>query len=257
MYGKNLELENCKIKNLLFSTGGADTETKILIHNTEIFCIDMNMNSISDIKIINCTVFNIYCPTTYQENPFIGSVSLSGNFFPKSTKDFPLKNAQAYRNLRAHLLALQNTVAADKFHALEQAVERETDTLFNRIVSYVYEGLSDFGGSILRPVVWLLLLTVASVLLIVIIDGAVRGLDLSVYQGWRAGLLENDTWGRVARAFTLGTQPLYNPLGIFGAKTLLVARSGWIAFWLSFQAFFSAVLVALTILSVRRRFKMK
>jgi len=254
---KKIEIISCNIRSTIFHENTGKIESKIFIHNTKIFNVEIYKNSVGNIEVIGCIILDIRCPTSYQGNPFLGSVSLSRNYFPKSTKGFPLENAQAYRNLRAHLLALQNTVAADKFHALEQAVERETDTLFNRIVSRSYEALSDFGGSILRPVVWLGLLTVASVLLIWIFDGAVRGLDLSVYQGWRAGLLDNDAWGRVARAVTLGTQPLYNPLGIFGAKTLLVARSGWIAFWLSFQAFFSAVLVALTILAVRRRFKMK
>ena len=58
-------------------------------------------------------------------------------------------------------------------------------------------------------------------------------------------------------AVVLALQSIVNPFGIFGARAMVVAETGWLNIWLGFSGLVSAVLIALLILALRRRFKMR
>jgi len=167
-----------------------------------------------------------------------------------------LAGPQPYRNLRHHLRALENDRAANIVHAAEQAVERETDSWPAKILSHLYELGSDFGGSVGRPILLLLCLWIVTTSIIVTFDGAMCALPAESYTGWRAVFLQPDLEGKIARSMMLATQPITNPLGVFGFKSLMVAKSGWLNFALVLDGIVSAALLALFFLAARRRFKM-
>jgi len=99
------------------------------------------------------------------------------------------------------------------------------------ILSHLYEWMSDFGSSALRPLVWQAVLFGLSFSLILCSDGAVKD-PTSKLVGWQQVLID-PRWGDWARAAYLALQPLVNPIGIFGPRSVLVPRFPWLAVWLS------------------------
>ena len=134
-------------------------------------------------------------------------------------------------------------------------MEREDDSWTNWFVSHLYEGMSDFGSSVLRPFLWLLLLYSVSVCAIFYSGGA-EVPPLSDLVGWQRTLID-PAWGEYWRAFYLALQPVVNPIGIFGPKWLLIPRYSELAAWLSLHGFLSLILLALLIFAIRRRFKIQ
>ena len=87
------------------------------------------------------------------------------------------------------------------------------------------------------------------------IDGAEPALDSSAYHGWQTDLLQSDA--AYTRALVLVGQYVFNPLGLLSTRALVVARSDGVLAWMIIQSFFSATLITLLILAIRRRFKLK
>lgn len=95
-------------------------------------------------------------------------------------------------------------------------------------------------------------------MLIYLGDGAVLVMDEDSYQdNWRDILVNPGFIGRFSKAIFLGIQPIINPLGVFGLKTILVAKQSWLALLMAVEGLFSVTLVALFILAIRRRFRME
>jgi hypothetical protein len=128
----------------------------------------------------------------------------------------------------------------------------------NRLLSHLYEWMSDFGSSALRPLVWQVVLFALSFSLILGSDGAVQASrdPASELIGWQQILID-PRWGTFARAAYLALQPLVNPIGIFGPRSLLIPRFPWLAVWLSVAGILGIVLLALFIFAIRRRFKIQ
>lgn len=160
---------------------------------------------------------------------------------------------QPYRNIRSHLTSIGNLTLANFFHSAELAIEREADTFFNRVLSHAYEKLSDYGSSAMLPVLWWFGIGLLSALSIYSVDGAINAfsVDSEYYIGWRESLLNSCP----QRSLYLSFQSMLNPLGIFGVKVLFVPAYSWLAVMLLIQGLLSAVLIALTIFAIRRRFK--
>jgi hypothetical protein len=190
-------------------------------------------------------------------NPFRGMVHFDrAVYFPRTIVGGS-DRVQSYRNMRAHMLELENTPMVNRFHTLEQASERRLDRWgFQRFVSWLYEMLSDYGSSVLRPLLWFVLLLVLTTAIVYLTSGA-ETVDAQTFKGWQEALIGTGQHARIHRAIILTLQSTLNPLGIFGAKVLLVARTSWLAAWLSFHGLATAILVALFILAIRRRFKMQ
>lgn len=191
-----------------------------------------------------------------SSNPFTGSIWFANTWFP-TEKDMP-QGAQPYRNMRHHLRSLSNMQMADFFHALELRTERRQETWTNKAISYIYDLFSDFGASILRPILWLLLLGVTAAYILIILDGAVptRALESSAV-GWQTALLGDDIAAPINRGFYLSFYSIIHPLGLFGGQPLLVASTHWLSGLLIIEGIFSATLIALTIFALRRRFKLQ
>ncbi len=188
-------------------------------------------------------------------NPFASSVAFEDTFFPRHTSKYFIDNAQPYRNMRHHLMSLENETTASMFHSLELAIERENDPPLNKFLSICYEMLSDYGASITRPLNWLTGILLISLLVIGGNDGASLAMKIDTYQGWQEAL--TDPEAKFARATTLIGHYIFNPFGILGTKSLVVPSNGFFLFWVMLQSLFSTTFITLTILAIRRRFKLK
>lgn len=249
-----LYIENCSIAvlNIL----GVNAEVSMV--RTHVGNLELQPNALKHYEMRHGSLLNITCPPPGGGNPFTGTVSFKEVFFPRERGIFILKGSQPYRNMRHHLRSLENAQMANLIHSAELAVEREDDSWTNQVLSYVYEWASDFGSSALRPFLWQLLFISLSMLLLVRSDGAVPASSeqVSSLVGWQTALVEPIS-GEYARALYLALQPLVNPIGIFGVKSLLVPKYPWLAVWLSLHGFLSVVLLALLIFAIRRRFKIQ
>jgi hypothetical protein len=250
-----LHVENCSIAVLRVHGVGAE----VSMESTHVGNLEVHASALKHYEMRHGSLLNVTCPPPGGGNPFTGTVSFKDVFFPRQRGVFILKGPQPYRNMRHHLRSLENAQMANLIHSAELAVEREDDSWTNRVLSYVYEWASDFGSSALRPLLWQLLLISFSMLLILYSDGAVPALSeqASGFVGWQAALMEPTTSGDYARAFYLALQPLVNPIGIFGVKSLLVPRYPLLAVWLSLHGFLAVVLLALLVFAIRRRFKIQ
>jgi hypothetical protein len=231
------------------------------IIDTNIGEISFGSKSILEYEMTGGCLLNIKCPAPWQENPITGSFSLDNTvFLPRKSKNKSeasfLDGPQPYRNLRAHLMNLQNNQTANLVHSLELAVERETESgWFNKLLSWLYEKFSDYGSSTLRPTACFFGILVFSWVLGFIDGGGSPALGLEEYTGWRSVLLQENLCGRTMRAIVLGSQSVVNPLGIFGSKNLLVPNHIWLASFSVILGLFSAIFIALFIFAIRRRFK--
>ena len=250
--------ENCRISRLELGAPRSVEESSVVLLNSWVGHLILHSQGNRHFEVQGGGIFNLNCPAPDAENPFMGSVIFGGNvFFPRSTKHYPIEGPQPYRNLQAHLVKLENGPAVSFVRAAEQAIERETDTRLNKVLSYLYQWFSNYGSSTLRPVIWLVSLLAFNVWLINYVDGAARAFPDDFYVGWRESLLDTGAPGRASRASLLALQSILNPFGIFGARAMVVAETGWLNIWLGISGLLSAGLIALFILALRRRFKMQ
>jgi hypothetical protein len=252
-----LDLNNCTISNIdIVGSLGAPNTACLQITNSRIGQIIARPKSIENLSITGGTVLNIITPPPGAENPFIGEVSFSNVFFPRTSKYMRTNGPQLYRNLCYHLMDLHNEKNANIVHSAELAIERESDSPFNKFISFVYETLSDFGNSTLRPVFCFMLFSLFAISFITYFDGSLPGQSQSNYIGWQKILLEDNLDGKIARAIVLTGQQILNPLGLLGHKGLTVARNGWILAISIIYSLLSLILITLFIFAVRRRFKL-
>ena len=253
----SLVFENCRIADMRLGSPRYQYEAKLVLNNTWIGNLELYAACSKNFEMVGGGIFNLDCPPPDSDNPFTGSVTFQKVFLPRTAKVYPIEGPQPYRNFRAHMVKLENTPAVNFIHAAEQALERETDTRFNKFLSYCYDYLSNYGSSILRPLVWFAFLFTFNVILIYRIDGAGQALPDEFYSGWRETLLESGGGSKVSRAILLAFQSIFNPFGVFGVRTLVVAQQVWLNLWLGFSGLLSGVLIALLIFALRRRFKIR
>ncbi|WP_119422599.1 hypothetical protein [Desertibaculum subflavum] len=251
-----VDANNCRyvhIKDMFVGRLVLHAINEILIENCWIGRLQIGSKVVGDCIMKGGGILSIQCPPPKPDSPFTGAVHFSPETrFPEKKTD-EMQDAQAYRNLRAHMIALENNPMANKFYVLEQRFERDREhENFAKAVSWLYAGLSSYGSSMLRPLLWFGGLYAATFLLLLVTDGVALAEDRF---GWQAGLSGSDYWAQARRAFFLTNQSTFNPLGIFGAKSIAAAANGWLAFWLVIHGLLSAIFATLFILAVRRRFK--
>jgi len=250
----NLHLNNCNIGLLRVQD---HRKAEIRVHESNIGTLNVRGDSIGYYEMKGGSLLNVVCPAPKSDNPFTGTVSFTPNvFFPRKRGTYILPGPQPYRNLRYHLRALENVQMANLIHSAELAVERKDDPWTNKVLSWFYEMMSDFGSSALRSILWLVLLYLLSAWAILWSDGAVSAAPTSELIGWQQALVD-PLWGEEARSLYLAFQPLVNPIGIFGPKSLLIPRYPLLALGLSLQGLLSLILLALLIFAIRRRFKIQ
>lgn len=240
--------ENCEFVKLTLNN-----DARVYLNNCKIGTLEIT--NAHQIHMEGGCVLNIQVAAPGNSNPLTGSVNFANTFFPRNKFEYLLASAQPYRNMRHHLRAIENGHMANLFHSAELAVERADDPLFNKLLSYLYEKLSDFGSSALRPLMFWFGLLIATTIVIYIFDGAIPTFDdKTVYIGWRHGLIEGCEF---TKASYLSFRSMINPLGLFGIRELIIPANGKLMMFLSLVGLVSVMLITLFILAVRRRFKMQ
>jgi len=196
-----------------------------------------------------------------EENPFKGQVTIEQTYIHTSAKPasraIPAPAVQSYRNLRSHLSKQANFPAAAPIHAAELTLDRTSDTFFNRLLSWGYELVSDFGNSPVRALLWLCLVLFGMTGILFCSNGGVIIGPLEGHaESWRVILVGDGRVAQLARAIVLALQSSFNPLSIFGVRGVVEARYPWLAALLAFQGIVSITVAALFLLAVRRRFRL-
>jgi hypothetical protein len=215
-------------------------------------------NSFSFLDVQGGAILNIKTPAADAGNPFTGHVSLNRNtFFPvKGTESKLFEGAHGYRAIRKHLESLENAPMAAFVRAKELEAERVHDRGLSNFVSWLYGFFAGYGQKPAMPLVWLLFAYVATGAILVLVDGGTLGYDSNHYKGVWVSLIGDDCSSRFARSFTLPLQSFSNPLGWVSPRKLVVTTNIIGSFVLILHALFSATMVFLTALSLRRRFKL-
>ena len=243
-------IKNCNIKKVTLISNAS-----VCIKNSQIGTMEMiNESAIGYLKVENGCILNFDCPTPGAKNPFNGPIIFKKVFLPKNTNDYLLKDAQPYRNIRHFLREIENNQMSNFVHSAEMAVERENEPVVNKLVSYFYQGISDYGSSWFRPLVWLITLTLLSAVLIYGFDGAQVRTDIS-YQGWHAEFVGKDDCAKFKRSLYLSAQSTYNLFSLFRNQAIILPSNGLVAFLTWLQTIFSIIIITLMIFAIRRRFK--
>lgn len=145
-----------------------------------------------------------------------------------------------YRYLRAHFSRAKDFYYENLFYSLEQRGHRISGNapFFDKIISFVYDSLSDYGNSVARPFSIFFCQILLFAILFGVIGGAVgRGVFL------------------MHPAIGLSLQNSFNPVGLFSEKSIVTVDSGVTYAFSLVQAIFSVVLIALMLIGIRSRFK--
>jgi hypothetical protein len=242
-----LILENCSVGRVYLYPG---IQAKIKVKQSTLGMLRIDAGGCRALTIRGGHVLDLGLPPADGDNPFVGDVKISGVTFPVRSYKAQLATGQVYRNMQAHLADLKNFPLRDEFHAIEMALERNTNPwAFHSFVSFAYDLFARYGLSASRPLLWLFFLTAVSAILSGALGFGVCQLDQKF--GWRQELED----GSFYCGFLLGMTPLTNPLGLFSKDPIAVAKTWYWAAWLTVQGFLSAILIALALLAIRRKFR--
>src|SRR5713226_3470760 len=196
-----LDLVNCQIGKV--EIAGPGVQLRLTSTNTSVGLLILRPQCVHHLDVAGGCILNFDCPAPGSDNPFTGHATFTDVFLPKDTKNYLLESAQPYRNMRHHLRSLHNTNAAGLFHDRELIVERERSPWTDNLVSRVYEYISEFGNSILRPFLWWLLLIVVMIWLALHHEGGLVAADpTTAHVGWptQYDLFADNGFGPLKRA---------------------------------------------------------
>ncbi len=143
----SLILQNCAVQEL--SLGGRDGHATLELSNCWVGVFILSERSVNYLNARDGGVERIIAPLPNKNNPFDGTVSISNVSF--STRP---ENAQGYRNLRHHLLAIHNQEAASIFHSAEMRTLYQQQGKLDQVFNLIYRAFSDYGNSTARPLFW-------------------------------------------------------------------------------------------------------
>lgn len=198
-----------------------------------------------------------------RKNAFVGRVTIKNLYLPRKTEEGDLlkeedKRAQLmyeFRNIRMYLSKKGDVLAAGTFHAAELALERKDENCVTAALNALYEKISDYGNSTVRP----LLSTLGSYTLLsslIYINSSVSVTickDTQKIYGWQETLCQSDL-------LVAASYPLYavlNPLNAFAPNAIMISKA---PSWAIIHGIFTLLCIAsaiLFVLAVRRRFKLE
>jgi len=242
-----LRLTNCAIRKLDLRNGPRD----VTLIDCRVKELHLSERCLGTLEMIGGSIQRMFAPTPGEKSPFTGSAEIRRVHFSAT-----FANAQAYRNLRHHLTTLHNHEAASAFHAAEMKAEVSRQSFVDRLVSRIYQALSNYGGSSVRPLVIFIAVLGINCLFLEITDGAVSIGNAEDSEGWHTYLFGEDQNAIWLRAIVFSLTQTFNPLGIFGTRLLLAGRTPTIAFISSLLGILSTLALALFVLAIRRRFRL-
>lgn len=248
-----IELERCYVGLMRIRDG---VRADIELRHCWIGNLVLGEEALARLSVTGGSIRAIESPPPHRGNPFVGSVTISDVVMPTTPKSLLLKGPQTYSNLRSHLEKLGNVPAANLMRARELATERHYERGLTRLVNWIYEFFGDHGLRAGRPLAWAFLAYGVAFALVVGLDGGKWSPDATLYFGWRTVLTEQALYGDIARSAFLCLQSIINPFGIFGPRSLVVPGTVTGQAILAVQGLFTDLMLFLTILGIRRRFKL-
>lgn len=262
-----VQLTSCRIAELRVNV---DCRSNLVLINCQIGTLNIQKNSVTDLKIDGCEISDVKCPIPEQDNPILGSVVVTKNswFATQAGDNHVFSGPQSYTSMRAHLEKLQNAPMAGRFRALELAAERQSDTGLTWFSNILYGATANYGLSPARPLLIALVLYAVFVVGVYSFDGGVRGMPEDRYQGYLSVLAQECSdpsstdkdaklcIPRLARSAFLPFQSIGGPIVFFSANKLVVAQKPFTVLLLGIQGLFTDIMIFLSIISIRRRFKL-
>lgn len=265
VHGENciIEINNCHISEFICN---GNYRIKLISKNSWIGKIKLGAGSFRDALFMRGGILGLECPPPQEGNPFLGSVEFSKTYLPRRRRNSFMDGAQPYRNLRAHLVKLENSQAAGLMHVHELDMERETDpSWFNRLLSAGYSIASRYGTSTGWPLAWFGGLWFIGLLVIATVDGAVlenRVPPNDAVSGenatsWRSDLEGDGFWSRLGRSALLAFKSIIGPLILIDSRGAVTPSEPYLVFLLFFLGLFQTAFLFLFFLALRRRFRMQ
>lgn len=262
-----LELVNCEIGVLSFHP---EVKSNVTIKNCKIGNVKAYPGTFSGLEISRSGFLNFDCPQPGGGNPFTGSVSVdrSSYFMTHKKPKTVFAGSQCYTSVRVHLEELQNAPAAARFRALELDAERQFDTGITWLTSSIYKLLANYGLSPGRPLFIAMILYLTAIPIVYAYDGGGSpGMPSNRYQGYLSSFTEEcqpkqgDAIARICesrmwRSAFLPFQAIGGPIVLFSANKLVVPNKTKTAVALGAYGIVMDLLLFLSILSLRRRFKL-
>ncbi|MEQ9110670.1 MAG: hypothetical protein RIF37_01155 [Rhodospirillaceae bacterium] len=254
---------NCTIGEIRIT---ANEDVDLRIFGTRICSIVLGEKSLKNLKIIDTWVRSLDVPQSFEGTPYSRYVQIIGSKFSTVPYDTILDSAQGYSRMRGHLEKSGYSLEAHNMRTVEMQTEWHHDRGFSRLIGAMYGVFSGFGGSPARAFAYFITFYIITAVLISIVDGGELAFrPLSIYVGWREIFLpickpvfSDATWcvdARLSRSWFLPLQTMFNPLGIFNSRTLVVAATVWGQVILVIHSVLSAIVLFTLGFSLRRRFK--
>lgn len=171
--------------------------------------------------------------TEFFDCRFISAGKLFGS-------DCSIDDVAKYRYLRGHFARSKDTQHENLFYCLEQRGLRIAggSPKFDRLLSFLYDALGDYGNSVGRPL------------------GIFAG-QIVVFAAifWLTGGAIGKGVFQQHPAIGLSLQNSFNPIGLFSEKSIISIESVEVYGLALLQAILSIVLIALMLIGIRSRFK--
>jgi|GEM_PF-4744142 len=248
---QNLILSDCFIGHLQVYE---DAAAHLSITNCWFGTITLAKASIRHLEIERGGALSVVTPSADSPNPFTGPVVIRDMYLPREPSG--AINPQRLRDIRAHLLKLNNILAAGIFHSAELAIDRTLDKWPNKFFSWLYEVMADYGNSASRPLISLVAIT-AIMTAICLISGNLQVADPKEAVGWKYELLGDAHYNKTLRALVYSISSILNPLGLLQTKPLLVTTSPFSTFTLAILGLLGTLSIGFLVIAIRRRFKLE
>jgi hypothetical protein len=251
----SVTLVNCWIGRLSFTPDGS--VESLILNDCDVGRLQVIAGSITDFSMNGGTILELTSPAPGGEgNPFKGSVNISDEtWFATHSKQTSLhRGAQKYRCLRSFMEDLQNAPMAARMRALELKAERETDTGLTRVTNWIYAITAGYGLRPGLPLLWGLLIYALMAGGVYVWDHGALPLPDERYVGAYAAFADPEC-GRLWRSVFLPFQSIGLPFTFFNPNKLVVAEYGLTTAFLFTQGLVTDILIFISIISLRRRFK--
>jgi hypothetical protein len=248
----NIIIESARVQQLRIEP---ESDSAFSLSNVWLGNVSFQRRSVKRWSMSGGAILSAECNGESGNNPFDGDVSLRRVFVPRTARQGSM-NIQRLRDLRMHLTARGNQLAAGVFHSAELALERPNEGRLNRIWSWIYDVMADYGNSTVRPLVSLAVFWTAIFGLAAIFDAIAVAADTETLKGWYLSLSQEGRLARVYRAATFAFHSVANPLGWFGTRTVLVATNIWGSVVFAILGAFGTLSLAFLAIALRRRFRL-
>lgn len=250
----HVTFENCHLGEVFFQGGHVGSNASFL--DCHIRVLKLSSNCAGLLRLRDTTILGVTCPPAGVRNPFLGSAKFENVDF--SADKEVRSDVQGYRNLRHHLMNLQDLEAAGLVQRVVLIGERElSGSKWYRFFSWCYQALSDFGNSVARPLGWWVFGSVGTIGLIFFMNGTALNPELALPEGsWHHNLTQPGCLSEFYRASILALDAWAGPFGVIFGQDVVAAKTIVASFLMVSARLLSTTLFALFLLALRRKFRM-